>query len=72
MKVEKLNKANEIQNRISELTKAIQWMSTGNEISVMANKQIGSSVPVSQEVKNMLIVQFQKEVDELQKEFEEM
>lgn len=72
MKVESLERANVIQERISELTKAMQWLSSGSDISIMANRQITTSIKVSDKMKNILIEELQKEIDALRVEFEKI
>lgn len=72
MKLESLERANIIQEKISDLTKAVKWLSSGGDISIMANKQITTSVEVSENIKNLLIKEFQKEIEELKDEFEKM
>ncbi len=72
MKIENLIKANNIKGRIDDLEKAVKWIEAGGEINIMANKQIGNSIELSDKQKDILIIEFSKEIQELKDEFEKL
>ena len=72
MNIKDLERANKIQERISNVEKAIQWLSSGGEVHIMANKQIGTSIEVKKGMVDLLITGFTKELESLNKEFEEI
>ena len=74
MKIENLNRANEIQERLCELNRMKKWLETPDkEILILASTRfISDSIAVSEDMRTVLHGMCIGEIARLEKEFEEL